>query len=49
MFRRMGNDSVHVHYLRLCDVAFTPNETNAHAYAIAQGQKRPKYARKTPR
>ena len=49
MFRRIGNDSVHVHYLQLCDTALTPNKTNVYAYAIARDQKRPKYARKTPR
>lgn len=49
MFQRIGNDSVHVHYFQLCDIALTPNKTNVHAYAIARGQKRPKYARKTPR
>lgn len=48
MFRRIWNDSVHVHYLQLCDIALTPNRTNVHAYAIARGQKKPKYARKTP-
>ena len=37
MFRRIGNDSVHVHYLRLCDVALTPNKNKCASLCYCPG------------